>query len=168
MIEGISAYQVWVDANSLRVSPNQPSGSLATSQSSNNPRVIEDVITLSKDAQQYLEVQSRSNDIATGSEQAALLSARGNLIGSGLSGQNLSGTNLTDIYLFKADLSNAVFDQAILNGAWLAEANLTGASFIGADLRGANLSGATGLSAEQLAYARVDGNTVLPIGVALE
>ncbi len=165
MIEGIAAYNILVNASSLTVSPTQPSGSAETYQTSNSPRVIEDFVTLSPEAQQFLELELRAN---TASDPSASLTTHGNLIGSGLSGQDLTGTDLTDMYLFKADLSSAVFDQAILNGAWLKEANLSGASFIGADLRGANLSGATGLTAEQLAYARVDSSTVLPIGVALE
>jgi uncharacterized protein YjbI with pentapeptide repeats len=168
MIDGIGAYNLYVNSNALTVSPVQPGGSLGTSQSANSPRVVEDVVTLSQAAQAYLEFEAKNEDITTSQERAVAFSSHGNLIGSGLSGQNLAGIDLTGVYLYKADLSNAVFDQATLNGAWLAGANLSGTSFIGADLRGANLSGATGLTAEQLALATVDGNTILPIGVALE
>jgi len=168
MIDGIGAYNLLVDSNSLKVSSTQPGGSSDTSASINNPRVVEDVVTLSSDAQRFLEVRSNTTDLTQRTEQQAAIASHGNLIGGGLANQNLRGTDLTGIYLYKADLSNAVFDHAVLKDAWLAGTNLSGTSFEGADLRGANLGGATGLTAEQLKSAKIDVKTVLPIGVALD
>lgn len=102
----------------------------------------------------------------------------------------LDGANMTGCDLRKAGLDGAVLDGARLNrsdmreadfwrtrlvgtrlgdvdlrGADLREADLTGADLEGTDLRGTDLSAALGLTREQLAQAKTDGETLLPDGL---
>lgn len=74
---------------------------------------------------------------------------------------SLAGANLIDANLRQADL-----DDADLSGANLMRADLTGAYMAAADLSGANLRGVRGITAEQLAGARISAATILPAGGA--
>jgi uncharacterized protein YjbI with pentapeptide repeats len=74
-----------------------------------------------------------------------------------LSGTYIRRTNLTGVNLQNADLSGADCSNAIFRGA-----NLTNANLRGTILKGADLSEVVGLTAQQLAFAIVDKNTVLP------
>lgn len=99
----------------------------------------------------------------------------------------LDGANMTECDLRNSGLAGAVFDSAYLNrsdmrgadlwrarlvgthlgdvdlrGADLREADLSGAVLEGADLRGTDLSATVGLTREQLARAKTDGETILP------
>jgi uncharacterized protein YjbI with pentapeptide repeats len=98
-------------------------------------------------------------------------SLRGADFGSAkLTGANLRGADLTDAFLDYADVSGADLLDAKLHGANLGDANLTGADLTGADLTGVWLGGAkltnARVTTEQLSCATLDGDTVLPAGVA--
>lgn len=59
------------------------------------------------------------------------------------------------------DLRYAVFQEAHLEGAQLHEADVAGAWFSRAHLEGAHLTGAVGLTANQIANAYGDQETIL-------
>ncbi|MHA1598220.1 MAG: pentapeptide repeat-containing protein [Alphaproteobacteria bacterium] len=129
---------------------------------------VEDVVTLSAAAQEVLKIQSEK--VPLDSDGNPILddnktTSGGNIIAANLEGRNLAGTDLTGAALNFSNLKDANLNNTVLKDASLAKADVTGATFIGADLRGANLSGVTGLTAEQLAGARIDINTVLPIAI---
>ncbi|MFI0895547.1 pentapeptide repeat-containing protein [Streptomyces sp. NPDC020983] len=75
----------------------------------------------------------------------------------------LAGARLAGVPLAGADLRDAHLAGADLRGADLGRADLRGA-----DLGRADLRGASGLTAEQLAGARLDVETVLPPGLAAD
>jgi pentapeptide repeat protein len=80
---------------------------------------------------------------------------------------HLMGADLTASFLNFADLRGALLGDAQLQDAHLYRADLRGASLYDAALAGATLFGANlldteGISAEQLAEALIDTNTVLP------
>jgi hypothetical protein len=75
-----------------------------------------------------------------------------------LDGADLTGANLTRASLHGADLRGATFNrETILDGT-----DLTGADLHGTDLRGADLRKVRGLTPEQLATTKRDGQTRLP------
>ena len=80
------------------------------------------------------------------------------LIGSTLEGASLSGADLTGARLLQANLSGAVISNVCFD-----DADVTGAVFTGADLRGADLRRARNLDAGQLAAARGNADTLLPV-----
>jgi uncharacterized protein YjbI with pentapeptide repeats len=94
---------------------------------------------------------------------------------------NLTNTDFTNANLQAANLSQAILDRTIFINANLVRANLEGARIIGTNLSGASvfnanfagalligadLAGAEDLTGEQLQGAIIDGNTLLPEGVA--
>lgn len=103
-------------------------------------------------------------------EQADLSQA--DLTGAMLTGANLRGARLVFSRLDQARLTGADLSGAILQGTQLKGADLRGARLAGADLRdawlertqlqGVDLSTAQGLTADQLALAKLDERTVLP------
>ena len=166
-IEGVSAY-----LNSIYTTHRVVSAKHTTTFGGeiSGGRTIEDVVTLSPAAQEVLKNQSEKVPLDTEgnpilNEAKPATSNNSNIVAANLEGRDLTGTDLTGAALNYANLKDANLDNTVLNGASLAKADVTGATFINADLRGANLSGVTGLTAEQLASARVDISTVLPIAV---
>ncbi|WP_405524498.1 pentapeptide repeat-containing protein [Streptomyces canus] len=85
-----------------------------------------------------------------------------------LTGASLVGADLTDAYLAHADLTGADLSQADLTRANLRVANLNGASLPGANLFGANLGTVVGWTTEQVRYASVSAETVLPPGLRMD
>jgi uncharacterized protein YjbI with pentapeptide repeats len=77
------------------------------------------------------------------------------LIGAQFRGANLRGADLRGAYLIAADLRNAD----------LRSADLLGADLRDADLRGADLAGSLFLTRPQIAAARTDGATRLPLAL---
>lgn len=115
-------------------------------------------------------------DLSSASLSASSL-AGARLNGARLIGADLSGVNLSGADLWEADLTRANLKDADLRGADLSGARLDGAILWRADLRGAfvrgtslkethleraNLSAVTDLTADALAEAVTDNNTVLP------
>jgi len=127
---------------------------------------VEDVVTLSPAAQEVLKYQAQTEKLdSTGNPIITDEASTGNIVAADLEGRDLSGTDLTGATLNYANLKNANLNNAVLRGATFGNADVTGATFHGADLRGANFGGVTGLTYGQLAGARTDINTVLPIAV---
>jgi pentapeptide repeat protein len=88
-----------------------------------------------------------------------------NLRSSDLSGANLRSSDLSGANLRNANLSSVYLSYANLSDADLSYANLSDADLSGADLSGADLSRAGGLTAGQIAGARVAENAQLRAGV---
>ena len=84
--------------------------------------------------------------------------------GEHLAGADLAGADLRGRDLRRADLRGALLVAADLRGVDLARADLLGADLRDADLGGADLSGALFLSRPQVAAARGDATTALPVG----
>ncbi len=168
MIEGLSAFHAAYGGTYLKVAEKQPAFTNAESEAGALGKA-KDSVSLSQTAKALLDLQSKQvtlakKDSAVGSGN----SGNGNLIAGDFSGYNFSGADLSGIILRSTNLRGTNFTGAVLRGASLANADVTGALFYGADLRGANLSGVTGLRPDQLRSARVDGSTLLPLGVVLE
>lgn len=78
---------------------------------------------------------------------------------------DLSELDFTGSDLRSANLAGASLNGAHLRGARLGSARVEGATFRDADLRGVNLSGVQGLTAAQLAGAKLNLATRLPPGL---
>lgn len=162
-IEGVSAY-----LNSIYTSHRTVSAEYKTTFGGEitGGGTVEDVVTLSAAAQEVLDSESKKvplDGVGNPILEDTKTTGKSNIVAANLEGRDLTGVDLTGVTLNYANLKDANFNNTVLKGASLAKADVTGASFIGADLRGANLSGVTGLTAEQLATARIDIATVLPI-----
>lgn len=146
----------------------QLDGTIDQAPLNNSPFVIQDVVTISTEAQTFVEAKARETELTPSADQLADLQAHGNLISGAFAGKNLQGIDFTGAFLYQADFSSANLNYAVLRDAWLSGADFTDATLIGADLRGADLSGATGLTSNALRSARVDTSTTLPIGLVLQ
>lgn len=164
MLDSINAYLSAINGTYLQVSKDSPQVSAGTTPTTGG-RVISDYVTLSPEAQAFLDsrgtVDPAQVDTLGDPRQSAYVQAN-------FAGKSFAGGDLTGASLQFADLSGTNFSNAVLRDAVLRFSNVSGADFRGADLRGANLGGATGLTADQLIGARVDANTILPVGVVLE
>ncbi|GGX16788.1 pentapeptide repeat-containing protein [Streptomyces chartreusis] len=108
---------------------------------------------------------SQANLTGANLRQANLTSV--NLGDAILTSAKLVGADLTDAYLANANLTGADLSQADLTRAHMSGANLNGASLPGANLFGANLGTVMGLTTEQVRYASVGAETVLPPGLRM-
>jgi uncharacterized protein YjbI with pentapeptide repeats len=86
--------------------------------------------------------------------------------GLNLGGRDLAGRDLWDRDLRRADLRGAVLIGSDLRGVDLARADLLGADLRGARLEGADLSTALFLTRTQVAGARGNRNTHVPLTLA--
>jgi uncharacterized protein YjbI with pentapeptide repeats len=86
--------------------------------------------------------------------------------GKDLAGRDLVGRGFRDESLRGADLRGSLLIGADLRGADLRTADLLGADLRGADLRGADLTDALFVTGPQLAAARGDATTRIPVVVA--
>lgn len=167
--DGIDAYSAYMKGTYLTASETQPSTSWERqAMIASVFRVVEDKVTLSSDAQAFLNQKARSG---IGAEGASLRGADvhpTNLIGADLAGKDFSGADLTRAFLYRANLVDADFSKATLKDAWISDSDVAGANFNGADLRGANLAKARNLTRDQLKLALVDLDTILPVTVRLE
>lgn len=84
-------------------------------------------------------------------------------VGPDLARADLAGADLRRRDLVGASLRGALLLGADLRGADLARAELLGADLRGADLRGADLRSALFVTTPQLAAARLDGATRVPV-----
>jgi len=162
------SYLSYLSSSYLLGREDQLDGTIDQSPTSNSPFVVQDVVTISADAQSFIESQAKEQELTSSSDQIAKLSSRSNLISSDFEGENLRGIDLTGAFLYKSNFSSATLDYSILKDAWLSGSDFSNATLIGADLRGANLSGATGLTSDSLRLAKFDTSTTLPIGLVLE
>jgi|GEM_PF-1961289 len=168
LVNQSGSYLSYLSSSYLLGRENQLDGTINQVPKTNSPFVVEDVITISSDAQSFLEAQAKVQDLTPTADLVADIKSHGNLVSASFAGKNLKGVDLTGAFLYKADFSSATLDYSVFKDAWLSGADFTGATLIGADLRGANLSGATGLTSDALRHARVDTSTSLPIGVVLK
>jgi len=168
LVNQSGSYLSYLSSSYLLGREEQLDGSINQTPAADSPFVVQDVVTISSDAQSFLEAQAKAQDLTPAADLIADLKSHGNLISASFVGKNLQGIDLTGAFLYKADFSSATLDYSVLKDAWLSGADFTGATLIGADLRGANLSGATGLTSDALRHARVDTSTSLPIGVVLK
>ncbi|MEI5133013.1 pentapeptide repeat-containing protein [Streptomyces libani] len=86
--------------------------------------------------------------------------------GVDLTGSQMARVNLVEATLDGADLTDAFLHQANLSRSVLGGANLRDANMNAAVLHGADLSDALGLTAGQIARAKIDEETVLPSELA--
>ncbi|WP_433436125.1 pentapeptide repeat-containing protein [Nonomuraea sp. CA-141351] len=85
-----------------------------------------------------------------------------NLSGANLRVAHLSNSNLQGAYVRWVDLRDASLIGSDFRGSVLRGSNLSHAYLADADFRGVDLSEVKGLTADQLADAIIDGETVLP------
>lgn len=114
---------------------------------------VQDFVTLSSYARELLAAQTSNN---------------GTLVQSQIVNRNLQGVNLSGTDLSFSNLSGSNFNYSVLQDTILRGANLTDTTFVRADLRGADLGETSGLTANQLAGALLDSETVLPLPVLTE
>ena len=153
---------------SLAETSTQTSSGLSAlaSDSTGGGRVIEDKVSLSKEGKNALSaLEAFEQRQATG-----MALANANLTALNLSGGDYSEAVFSENSLVRANLNNSTFTDATFTGADLRYAtfinsDVSGANFAGADLRGTNFSGSYGLTAEQLRYAKIGADTVLPSGL---
>ena len=156
VVQQANSYLAYLSNSYLLGREKQLDGTIDQVPSSNSPFIVEDVVTISSNAQSFIEAKGREQEISNSSDQVARLNSRSNLISASFVGKDLSGIDFTGAFLYKANFTSATLDYSVLKDAWLSGADFTDATLTGADLRGANLSGAKGLTSNSLRLARVD------------
>lgn len=180
MIDGLSAFQAAYGPTYLKVADDQPAKTASQSTGA-SVREVEDKVKLSEAALALLKQQASAQPL---DDRSLLIKnadvnplvdkhnkpflPQGNLIDASLAEKKFRAANLTGLIFNEANLRGADFSYSVLRKTSFANADLTGANFTGADLRGANLAGVKGLTSEQLAGARLDSHTIMPLGLLLE
>lgn len=154
----ISAARIY--SSSLdRVSDYVRKNDAVGSRPNSSKRSINDTVTLSQEARDYLDKLSRKE----------ILEAQVNYAEDGtnaaysthLASKNLAASNFANSYLQGADFSYSNLRSANFRNADLRGADFTGADLFATDLTGANLEGAT-MTRAQFASAQTDKVTKFP------